>query len=193
MTERIESRRLLLRAWRLEDAADAAAIYHHAEVARWLSPDMDTVGDQPAMRVLLQQWIGEDARSVRPCGRWAIQLKSDGRLIGGVHLLPLPLADGDIEIGWQLHPDVWGQGFATETTFALGSWAFDLGANEIFAIVRPGNARAASAVRGNGMEWVGQTDKYYGISLDLFRLRRGDLNASAQVNLPPTAQGPNDR
>ena len=33
------------------------------------------------------------------------------------------------------------------------------------AVVRPGNTRAAATVRRNGMEWVGETGKYFGLPL----------------------------
>ena len=98
----------------------ALGIYGHSEVAGWLSPVMDRV-PVAGMRLLLQQWIAEDARSVPPAGRWAIRRGSDDRVIGGVYLLPLPPGRDDLEIGWQLHPEVWGQGYATETTHAAGT------------------------------------------------------------------------
>ena len=98
--------RLTLRRWGIDDAAAAVGIYGHSEVAGWLSPMMDRVPDVAGMRLLLQQWIAEDARAVPPAGRWAIHRGSDDRVIGGVYLLPLPPGRDDLEIGWQLHPEV---------------------------------------------------------------------------------------
>jgi hypothetical protein len=57
--------------------------YGHAEVTRWLSPDMDQVPDSAAMRPLLQQWIAEDARLAAPADRPAIQCNHDDRVIDG--------------------------------------------------------------------------------------------------------------
>jgi hypothetical protein len=111
--------RLVLRPWRVEDAAEALGIYGHPDVARWLSPEMDHVPDLAAMRLLLQQWVAEDARTPPPAGRWAIDRRDDGRLLGGASLLPLPPGREDLEVGWQLHPQVWGHGYASETTRAL--------------------------------------------------------------------------
>lgn len=51
---------------------------------------MDRVPDLPAMRLLLQQWIAEDARTPPPAGRWAVGRRQDQRVISGVILLPLP-------------------------------------------------------------------------------------------------------
>jgi hypothetical protein len=37
------------------------------------------------------------------------------------------------------------------------------------------------------MHWVGETSKYFGLNLQVFRLRRGDLDRAA----PPGHQPPN--
>ena len=56
-------------AWMADrDAAAALGIYGHPDVARWLSPVMDRVSEPAGMRLLLQQWIAQDARSVPPAG-----------------------------------------------------------------------------------------------------------------------------
>src|SRR6266576_2165873 len=104
MTERLQTQRLVLRPWNPDDAPTALGAYGHAEVARWLMPAMDRVHDEAAMRLVLQQWMAEDARMLAPAGRWAIELREDGRLIGRATLLPLPPAD-EFEVGWQLRPD----------------------------------------------------------------------------------------
>jgi RimJ/RimL family protein N-acetyltransferase len=179
--------RLTIRPWRLDDAPAALETYGHPDVARWLSPAMDRVHDLAAMRLLLQQWIAEDARLAPPSGRWAIEHTADQRVIGGAVVLPLPPGDEDLEIGWQLDPDTWGNDYAGETTFALASWAFGQGVHELFAVVRPANTRAAATVRDNGMHWVGETTKYFGLELQVFRLRAADLDRAAPTaHQPPT-------
>ena len=89
-------------------------------------------------------------------------------------MLPLP-PDEEFEIGWQLHPDSWGHGYATETGLALAQWAFKQGIEQVIAVVRPANTRAVATVRRIGMEWVGETEKYHNLRLQVFRLRPGDL------------------
>jgi RimJ/RimL family protein N-acetyltransferase len=176
MAQQLLTERLALRPWTADDAGAAVGAYGDAEVARWLAPAMDRVPDPAAMRLVLQQWVAEDARMIAPAGRWAIELREDKSLIGGATLLPLQ-PDEEFEIGWQLHPDAWGHGYATETGLALARWAFDQGIEQVIAVVRPANARAVAVVRRIGMEWVGETEKYHDLRLQVFRLRPGDLPA----------------
>ena len=167
MGQVLVTERLRLRPWRLEDADAAFAIYGSPEVSRWLSPALEPVGDPGAMRLLLQQWIGEDSRVVDPAGRWAIELSEDGRVVGGVVLLYLPPGGEDLEIGWQLAPDVWGRGLASEAGHAVAHWALQQeGVDEVFAVARPSNPR-----RGHGEEH-----------------RDGVGGGDRQVLRPPTAR-----
>jgi RimJ/RimL family protein N-acetyltransferase len=177
MAERLVTERLVVRPWHLDDAGPALGVYGDAEVARWLTPVMDRIGDEAAMRVVLQQWVAEDARMLTPAGRWAVELREGGHLVGGATLLPLP-PDDEFEIGWQLRRDAWGHGSATETGIALARWAFTQGIDQVIALVRPANTRATSTVGRIGMEWVGETEKYHHLRLQEYRLTPADLAAS---------------
>jgi RimJ/RimL family protein N-acetyltransferase len=136
---------------------------------------MEPVPDASAMRLLLQHWIAEESQLIPPSGRWAIELREEGTVVGGAVILPLPPRGEDLEMGWQLRPASWGHGYATEAGHALASWAFRQGSDELLAVVRPANRRGEATVRRLGMEWVGETDKYYGLRLQVFRLRPADL------------------
>jgi RimJ/RimL family protein N-acetyltransferase len=174
VAQQLITERLVLRPWTADDAEAALGAYGSAEVSRWLTPAMDRVNDEAAMRLVLQQWAAENDRMITPAGRWAIELRDGGRLIGGATLLPLP-PDDEFEIGWQLHPDAWGHGYATETGLALARWAFDQGIEQVIALVRPANSRAEATVHRIGMEWVGETEKYHKLRLQQYRLRPADL------------------
>jgi RimJ/RimL family protein N-acetyltransferase len=166
--------RLVLRGWEANDAPAAFAAYGDEHVARWLSPSMDQVRDAGAMRVLLERWVAQDEQLLTPGGRWAIERRQDGLVVGGASLLPLA-PDEEYEIGWALDPRAWGHGYAAESGLALARWAFDQGVEQVIALVRPANTRAAGTVRRIGMEWVGETEKYHGLRLQEYRLRPGDL------------------
>jgi RimJ/RimL family protein N-acetyltransferase len=174
VAQRLVAEHLVLRGWEARDAPAALAAYGDDQVARWLSPAMDRVRDADAMRVLLEQWVAEDSGLLVPAGRWAIERREDGQVVGGASLLPLP-PDEEFEIGWALLPQAWGHGYATESGLALARWAFDQGIEQVIALVRPANSRAAAVVRRIGMEWVGETEKYHGLRLQEYRLRPADL------------------
>src|SRR5260221_3410318 len=130
MAQRLLTERLVLRPWTIDDAPAALAAYGDEEVARWLIPAMDRVRDEAAMRLVLQQWVAEDARMLAPAGRWAIELSEDGRLIGGATLLPLP-PDDEFGIGWQRHPAAGGHRHATRTGAAPARGAVAQGVEQV--------------------------------------------------------------
>jgi RimJ/RimL family protein N-acetyltransferase len=176
-TRQIETHRLVLRPWRLDDDDAAYAIYGAPEVSRWLCPAMPTVTDADQMRATLARWIADTEADGPSLGRWAVTVKSSQTLIGGVALLPLPPGRTDLEIGWQLAPGAWGRGYGAEAGHAVAHEAFvNAGVSEVFAVVRPGNRRGIATARRVGMEWVGETDKYYDLFLQIYRLTKADLD-----------------
>ena len=44
-----------------------------------------------------------------------------------------------------------------------------------YRLARPANERAEAAARRLGMTWVGETDKYYDLRLNVYRIRTADL------------------
>ena len=174
----IRTARLQLRPWSVQDAEAALAVYGDADVARWLSPAMDRVPDVDGMAALVEGWLREE-REV-PEGRWALELGDTGKVVGGIAVLPLPPDGEDLEIAWQLAPEAWGQGFATEAGRGVARHAFEAGAEELFAVVRPNNTRGAATAERAGMEWVGETEKYYDLRLQVYRLRKGDVDIPQQ-------------
>jgi RimJ/RimL family protein N-acetyltransferase len=175
----VRSPRLSLRPWRVEDAEAALEVYGVDDVARWLSPALDRVPDTDAMRALIERWLEEELEL--PQGRWAVTVTETGELVGGVAVLPLPPHGEDLEVAWQLAPHAWGHGYAAEAGHAVAHHAFTYGVEEVFAVVRPQNARGAATAERVGMEWVGETEKYYGLRLQVYRLRKGEIDAPGPV------------
>ncbi|NIK55838.1 GNAT family N-acetyltransferase [Kribbella shirazensis] len=178
MTLTLETDRLLIRDWKEDDADAALEIFGSADVAPWLSPAIDKVPDTASMRLILQAWIEAQPNFVVPAGRWAIERKSDGELVGALLIRLLPPYEEDLEIGWQLRPSAWGHGYATEASRGLMRWAFSGGeVDELFAVARPHNKRAIATAKRLGMEWVGETDKYYDLNLQVYRIRASEFTA----------------
>jgi RimJ/RimL family protein N-acetyltransferase len=178
VTLTLQTDRLLIRDWEEDDADAALEIYGSADVAQWLSPAIEKVTDAATMRVILQAWIEAQPNFVVPAGRWAVTRKDDGEVVGGLLIRLLPPYEEDLEIGWQLRPSAWGNGFASEASRALMKYAFDEGStDELFAVARPNNKRAIATASRLGMEWVGETDKYYDLNLQVYRIRASEFKA----------------
>jgi RimJ/RimL family protein N-acetyltransferase len=191
----IRTPKVVLRPWAGRDVTEALSIYGSCAVAHWLEPEMSLVPDTGTMAGILDRWISENEHAVPPVGRWAIALAGTcaGReVVGGAALLPFGPGGEDLQIAWQLQPTWWGKGLATEAGHALAHYAFANGAAEIFAVVRPHNRRAAALAGRVGMEWVGETDKYYDRELSVYRLLHADLDlpvGGVRINRPDrTAQ-----
>jgi RimJ/RimL family protein N-acetyltransferase len=174
----LSTERLIARAWTTGegDLATAYDIYSRHEVARWL--DAATASEE--IRVRVERWSQPSGDPTY--GVWAIEERHNPDVpIGTVLLRPLPPGLEDVEIAWHLHPDKWGKGYATEIGRAAAERAFQTGIDEVFAIARPGNHRSLAVARRLGMEYVGTTDKYLGLRLELYRLRPGDLVPARDV------------
>ena len=137
----IHTERLTLRPMIAADAEPYAALRFHPEVARWLPPAVPGLGPIDAARGTIERF----AQAWTDLGHAPWGLFRDGRLIGhgGLNWVP---EFGETEVLWALHPDAWGQGYATEMARAALEFGFDaLGLERIFAITKPDN-RASQAV-----------------------------------------------
>jgi len=172
--QQIRTPRLVLRPWSRQDAEPALAVYGSEQVTRWLSPAMGSVPDVAAMQQVIDSWTSDDLPA--PAGRWALELAETRELVGSAALLPLPPGNDDLQIGWQLAPSFWGQGLAAEAGHAVAHQAFESGVEELFAVVRPRNERGARTAQSIGMEWVGESEKYFDLRLQVYRLRKGELD-----------------
>ncbi|MGY1840708.1 MULTISPECIES: GNAT family N-acetyltransferase [unclassified Modestobacter] len=162
--------RLRLRAWTTDEAdlARLADLYRRDEVTRWLGgPPTVPPADLVARWELVHQL---DDRH----GCWAIEPRDGGPVAGTVLLKPLPNGVGEVEVGWHLHPDSWGSGYATEAARAVIDRAFSEGLVEVYAVVRPDNTRSLAVCGRLGMEPLGRTRRWYGTEVEAFRLSAPD-------------------
>jgi RimJ/RimL family protein N-acetyltransferase len=175
VTTTLTTERLVLGPWAAEDASLGLAIFGSSEVTHWLAPAMDPIHDEAGMLTTLERWAEEDAEAEPPVGHWAVRRAHDGVVVGSITLRRMPPFQEDLELAWQFGPSHWGNGYATESARAVAAWAFESSAHELFAVMRPANDRAERVARRLGMQWVGETDKYYDLRLQVYRLRPTDL------------------
>jgi RimJ/RimL family protein N-acetyltransferase len=167
----IETDRTVIRGWRATEADRFFDIYSRWEVARWLGAQPAAMTDRAEAQARIERWRMLNADNPDE-GRWAVERRSDGVVAGTVILVRLPDGDGELEVGWHLHPDSWRQGLASEAAGAVLARAFGRGVEEVFAVVRPDNAASIAVCRRIGMEPLGLTDRYYDSELELFRIDR---------------------
>ncbi len=177
VTDPIETTRLRLRPWRADDLDAYFDIYSRMEVMRYLgsAPRVIETREEAAERLAMR--AAPDPQGP-PYGVWAV-CPSDSRDIpvGSVLLRQLPWSgtvdpqpDPDVEIGWHLHPDAWGKGYATEAATAMVDRAAAHGIDVVHAVIYPENDNSRKVCRRLGMEYAGRTDRYYDVELDLFRM-----------------------
>lgn len=141
----LKTERLTLRPLAPGEAEAYAAMRYHPDVAKWLSPAPAAPVDaaRAAIERYRQSWRDHGY------GPWAIF--RDGRLVGHAGLNFVP-EFGETEVLWSLHPDVWGQGLATEAARAALDFGFrtrelDL----IFAVTRPDNLASQAVMKRLGL------------------------------------------
>jgi RimJ/RimL family protein N-acetyltransferase len=175
-----ETGRLIVRDW-TEDPADLARvfeIYSRHEVVRWVGGPTPPMDDPARALERVRVWQARHARHGGRYGTWAIQVRDTGQLVGTLLLKPLPGPDravmtGDVEVGWHLHPDSWGHGYATEAARGALDRAFAAGVPEVYAVVKPGNEASIAVARRLGMTPLGRRiDWYGGEELETFVLPR---------------------
>jgi RimJ/RimL family protein N-acetyltransferase len=157
--------RLRLRPWTTApaDLTRMTDLYGREEITRW-------VGGTPSVPPveLVSRWATVHALDERH-GVWAIE-RPDGVVAGTVLFKPLPNGVGEVEVGWHLHPDSWGHGYATEAARAVIDRGFSAGVPEVYAVVRPGNAPSMAVCRRLGMTALGRLRRWYDVELEAFRL-----------------------
>ncbi len=165
----LETARCLVRDWTDGDAARVFDIYSRWEVARWLGATPRPLTEPGEGLEVVRRWRAANAEDPAT-GRWAVERKADGVVAGTVIWLPLPNGDGELEVGWHLHPDSWGQGLATEAARGVVDRGFAGGVPEVFAVTRPDNTASRAVCRRLGMEHLGPSTRWYGVPLEVYRL-----------------------
>ena len=148
----LETNRLILRPFRDDDLSDYFAMEDTPEVRAGLcTPDAFGVAD--AFRKMAA-WLGE--WELRGTGHWALEERDTGRFVGsaGLHLPEHQNWPG-VEVGWTLHPDRWGCGYATEAGSAAVRYGFgELGEGRLFSCILLDNCRSQAVARRLGFEFV---------------------------------------
>lgn len=150
---RIETERLILRAWQPGDLEPYAHMCAKPEVMRWISTG--TPQTEAQSRQSVENFITELAKN--GFGLLAVEIKADGQFIGFCGLsVPdfLPEIMPAVEIGWRLDPAAWGKGYATEAARAVMAHGFGaLKLDRIVSIYQIGNDASENIMKKLGMDF----------------------------------------
>ena len=145
---------LRLRPLRASDAEALLEVYSHPLVEAWIGPhSLQRVTDEIAYQ--------QAGQAERGWSVWAVESREDGRFLGDCGLQPLEHKGPEVELGYDLHPAVWGQGLATEAARAVVDAALGpLGVDRVVAVVKPANAASRRVLAKTGLREAGRRGAY---------------------------------
>ncbi len=148
----IETERLILRPYEARDRAALRAQCDDPEVMRFLLPVEDDAA-LDAMIDRMNNYLRDHGFTF-----WTVERRGDGAILGMCGFKPgapgTPIAD-ELEIGWRLARDYWGQGYAREAAQASLDWAWaNTGARDVAAITVPANAASRGLMERLGMRHI---------------------------------------
>ena len=143
----LQTPRLLLREFTPQDADALVLVLSDPETMRYYPMSFDRAG--------VADWIQRNRTRYANdgYGLWAMILKSTCELIGDCGLVRQSV-DGvdEIEIGYHVRRDLWGQGFAPEAARACRDFGFaNLEADRLISLIHPENLASRRVAEKNGM------------------------------------------
>jgi RimJ/RimL family protein N-acetyltransferase len=177
-TPTLETARLRLRPWRESDLDAFAAMMAEPEVARFLTADQapqDRATAWRGMALMVGHW------ALRGYGMFVVEEKASGAFVGRVGAWQ-PECWVGFELGWGLHPDFQGRGYAFEAARAAGAWAFEkFDLPELVSVVRYDNTRSQNLATKLGMKPDRQTI-HVGMRHDVWLISRADWAEKNQLH-----------
>lgn len=146
----LESERLLLRRYVEGDFEALLAIQSRPEVARFLY--WEPRGEDEVRGALAAKLAQSRFEADRDALSFAVVLKSSGELVGDVTLFLLSAEHRTGELGFLVHPEHQGHGYATEAARLVVDLAFaELGLHRVIGRLEARNAASARVLERLGM------------------------------------------
>ena len=150
----LNTQRLCLREFVPGDWRDVLAYQRDPRYLRYYPWDDRSEADA---RDFVGMFLRQQREQPRRRFQLAIIRRSDARLIGNCGIRRKPDNDWDADIGYELAPDCWGQGFATEAARAMVDFGFrELGLHRISSWCIAGNTASARVLERLGFRQEGR-------------------------------------
>lgn len=149
-TRPIQTERLTLRLPTLDDVGPIHAFQSREDVCKYLLYE-------PRDRATIEEKIAEAATKTRLANSadWiqpTMELRDDQQVIGLIYLAVHDAENQSLEVGWIMHPDYSGHGYATEAASATLDFAFrTMGAHRVIAKLDPANDASVRMCHRLGM------------------------------------------
>ena len=145
----LETERLLLREWRVEDREPFAAMNADPRVMEFFPSTLTPEQTDDMLRRMAAHFARHGF------GWWAAELKETGAFLGFIGL-GVPSFEAHftpcVEIGWRLAAEYWGRGLATEGARAAMRYGFEeLALREIVSFTSVANVRSRRVMEKLGM------------------------------------------
>ncbi len=147
----IQSERLLFRPYHDEDFGFLASLLSDPEMVRFIG-NGQTRDKNGSKRFL--EWIYSTYKFGSEMGLMVLVNKDDNVLIGHAGLVPQTI-DGteEVEIGYWIARDFWGQGYATEAALTLRNHGVhQLCKHRFIALIQLGNVASRRVAKKIGMD-----------------------------------------
>jgi RimJ/RimL family protein N-acetyltransferase len=159
--------RLRLRALTPDDLDELCRVWMDPRVMRWIGEHTR----EDVARELREQIESQAAHGL---SLWAVEERVSGRFLGDCGLQPLEMRGPEIEVAYELLPEVWGRGLATEAVAAALGAAFDaLALERVIAVAKPDNDASLRVLEKSGLRRAG-TRVAYGEELLLYEISRAE-------------------
>ncbi len=146
----LETRRLVLRAWKKHDLDPMSVINQDPLVCKFFPK----IGNRTETKTLISRFINHYEKY--GFSAYAVELKSNSEFIGFVGLLVASFEahfTPAVEIGWRLDSKCWGKGYATEAAKAVIDLAFiTLKLEEVVSFTAENNIRSRRVMEKIGMQ-----------------------------------------
>ena len=173
----LETERLILRQWRVDDFEPFASICADPEVMRFLNNEGKPLTRHEAWRSMafhIGHW------QLLGYGLWAVEERKSGRFIGRIGFLN-PEGWPGFEIGWTLGREYWGKGYASEGARRALRYAFtELGRDHVISLIHPENRASMKVAERLGEKPEGETE-VNGIPVLIYGISRETWAALGQA------------